>query len=197
MPYQEKSGQYNQLQWFLTSDEKTWLDNNKSLPNKALFAAFNAQFNCEMTYSRMRHFVAQYNLKKMDRGEAYTGAEKAYVQANYEKMSDKHMGIALNRTEKSILKLRYTVLKLRRSEASTKILRRFRSQSGARSYHDKIARGELQHPSVVLADSFIIGRIKRGNNLQKVDLPNALIQLEKARLTTKRELKKWFGQQKK
>lgn len=187
MPYRQKSGQYNQLTWFLTDDEIAFLRNNNHLENRVLFAAFNDRFQCNMSYSRMRHFQAQYKLQKQEKGAAYTDEEKAFVLNNYETMSTKHIGEALGRTTKSIEKLMRVVLNLKRSKEGTQRLRRFRSQSGAAGYHARIKKGELQHPAVALEDGFVAGVIKRRSGITEV--PESLIKLKRAELKINRVLK--------
>lgn len=175
------------MTWFLTDDEIAFLRNHNHLENRVLFAAFNDRFECQMSYSRMRHFQAQYGLQKQEKGAAYTAEEKAFVLANFEKMSTKHLGEALGRTPKSMEKLMRVVLNLKRSKEGTERLRRFRSQNGAASYHARILRGELEHPAVALHDSFVKGVIKRSTSI--IEVPESLVKLKRAELTIKRVLK--------
>lgn len=141
-----------------------------------------------MTYARMRHFMAQYDIKRCERGEKYTDAEKAYVRAHYETDPDCWMGRHLGRTEKSILKLR-TILGLKRSPEAVKRLGLLRSASGARTLHRRIRNGELQNPAQALTDGFISARLRRGTDLEAADIPQELIELSRTRILVNRKVK--------
>jgi hypothetical protein len=186
MPYQSTLGKGN-LKWLLTDNELAFLTSHRTLPNRQILRVFNDQFGCAITYCRLRHFIAQYDLKKCDKGEKYTAAEYAYVAAHFLEMSDMHMGRVLGRTPKSVFKIR-VILKLKRTPEAIKRLRDFRSKSGAKSYHARIAKGELEHPATHLHDSFVAGQMKRGTDLDEI--PQPLIELKRTELKIKRELKK-------
>jgi hypothetical protein len=189
MPYQ-KPGTKNQQQWFLNDAEIQWLKSNLTqFPNRALFHQFNATFKCDMTYARMRHFMAQYDIKRCERGEKYTDAEKAYVRAHYETDPDCWMGRHLGRTAKSICRLR-TILGLKRSPEAVKRLGLLRSASGARTLHERIRNGELQNPAQALTDGFISARLRRGTDLEADDLPQELIELSRLKIKMDRIIKK-------
>lgn len=189
MPYKQRSGTRNQFTWFLTDEEISYLKDYDYLPNKYLFEQFNLKFNCKMSYSRMRHFRDQYGIKKQDKGPAYTDFEKAFFRAHYEQLSNIHIGQFLGRSMHSIEKLQL-VLKLRRSPEAEKRLRHLRSCSGARSYHEKIRAGTLQHPASSLHDSFIAGQITKGTGLKREDVPPQLIEMKRNEFKLKRVLKK-------
>jgi hypothetical protein len=186
MPYKKRYGSRNHLVWFLNDDEIEFLRANNHLENRVLFAQFNENFNCQMTYSRMRHFQAQYHLQKQERGPAYTHFEKAFVKAHYETMSVLHIGWYLGRTKGSIQKL-VAVLKLKRSSKAVQVLRLYRSQNGAKSLHAKIKRGEQEHPATHLHNSYVAGQIKRVTGFKEV--PGELIEVKRVQLQLNRSIK--------
>lgn len=186
MPYKKRSGTRNQLVWFLTDVELAFLKANNHLENRVLFAEFNKVFDCEMTYSRMRHFQAQYQFQKQERGEPYTHFEKAFTKAHYELFSVIHIGQFLGRTPKSIQKL-VSILNLKRTDEGVKRLRHFRSCSGAKKLHSRIKDGQLVHIATGLHNSFITGLIKRWTGI--VDLPQELIEIKRIQLQLQRQVK--------
>lgn len=186
MPFQKRSGTRNQLVWFLMDEEIEFLRANNHLENRVLFAQFNEAFNCEMTYSRMRHFQAQYQLQKQERGPAYTDFEKAFVKAHYETMSVLHIGWYLGRTAKSVQKL-VSILKLKRSAEAVHVLRLYRSRSGAKSLHEKIKRGEIQHLATHLHNGYVAGQLKRITGFK--DIPGEMIEMKRTQLQLNRSIK--------